>query len=60
MDPDSGFKVCRACLTPETDVHFSSLFEGTGEYAKIFQLVANVDVSFGKFLNNIPLTRSIG
>lgn len=44
MRPEIGFRVCRMCLQSEPNVSLTSLFEGLGEKAEIFQLLANIDV----------------
>lgn len=44
-----GFKICRACLKPSTEVNLSSIFAENGEKAEIFRKVSGVDVSLLTF-----------
>lgn len=41
-----GFKVCRACLTPDTVTKLVSVFDDGAKLAQMMKLVADVDVSF--------------
>lgn len=37
-------KACHVCLKCEPDVNLKSLFDGCGELAEIFQIIADIDV----------------
>jgi hypothetical protein len=45
VSEDHGFKVCRGCLKPQSEVAMTTLFDGNESNAAMFQIVGGIDVS---------------